>query len=237
MLLSACGPSQGELDATATQVALDIFSTQTAQAPTATATFTVTPQPTETEIPTATPTLEPSETPSPTEEPTASPTSAPDLKAVTLTLDDLPAGFIELPQESLGVDQQAFPEGTYVFGFSDEIGSQIILGFLIPVPSRAEQATYDAMMPQMIEAIAAGLGAGPDFEELTGLDEIGETRTGLTASGQMGSLSMRWDAVGFRRGEVFTILLMGYPDGDEPAVPVSDLAQLMDERIMGYLGF
>ncbi len=38
--LVACGPSQAELDATATQLAGDIFATQTAQAPTATVTPT-----------------------------------------------------------------------------------------------------------------------------------------------------------------------------------------------------
>ena len=53
MLLSACGPSQTDLDATATHVAADIFATQTADAPTVTPTYTITPIPTNT--PTATP--------------------------------------------------------------------------------------------------------------------------------------------------------------------------------------
>jgi hypothetical protein len=53
MLLSACGSSQAGLDATATNVAADIFATQTADAPTATPTYTITPLPTNT--PTATP--------------------------------------------------------------------------------------------------------------------------------------------------------------------------------------
>ena len=38
LLLGACGPSQAEIDATATQAAVAAFATQTAQAPTATAT-------------------------------------------------------------------------------------------------------------------------------------------------------------------------------------------------------
>jgi hypothetical protein len=43
------------------------------------------------------------------------------------------------------------------------------------------------MMPQMIEAIAAGMGAGPDFHAIAGLDDIGEVHTGITSVGQMGA--------------------------------------------------
>jgi hypothetical protein len=52
--LVACGPSQAEIDATSTQMAGDIFSTQTAQVPTATKTPTPSPTPTNTPTPIAT---------------------------------------------------------------------------------------------------------------------------------------------------------------------------------------
>lgn len=85
----ACGPSQAELDAQATQVAANLSATQTAEAPTLTptttsthtptpipptATFTPTPVP-----PTSTPTSTPSPTATPTNtpEPTATPTPIP----------------------------------------------------------------------------------------------------------------------------------------------------------------
>jgi hypothetical protein len=97
------------------------------------------------------------------------------------------------------VKNNLFPEGTYYFNFSDNINSQLILGFLMPVTNRAEQAICNAMMPQMIEAIAASMGAGPDFQAIAGLDDIGEARNGITSVGQMGSLSMRYDTVGFRQ--------------------------------------
>lgn len=54
-LLYSCGPSPEEMDATATEMARNIQSTQTAQAPTATATQTPTRTPTPTPEPTATP--------------------------------------------------------------------------------------------------------------------------------------------------------------------------------------
>jgi putative spermidine/putrescine transport system substrate-binding protein len=76
-VLPGCKPSQAQLDATATQVAADIFATQTAQAPTNTPTFT--PSPTATETPTALPTFTPTPTltPTPTHTPTITPSPTP----------------------------------------------------------------------------------------------------------------------------------------------------------------
>lgn len=64
-VLSACGPSQEELDATSTQAAANQVATQTAKAPTATQTPTDTP----------TPTITPTVTPVPTNTPTVAPSS------------------------------------------------------------------------------------------------------------------------------------------------------------------
>jgi len=70
VLLVACGPSQADLDGTATQVSVEKFASQTAAAP------TDTPVPTETPIPTDTP------IPTPTSTPTPSPTIPPTYTAV-----------------------------------------------------------------------------------------------------------------------------------------------------------
>jgi len=70
IILAACGPSQAEMDAQATQVAADPIATKIAAAPTPTPTNTptFTPAP----MPTNTPTF----TPTPTSTPTAKPTAA-----------------------------------------------------------------------------------------------------------------------------------------------------------------
>ncbi|MGD9050078.1 MAG: LppX_LprAFG lipoprotein, partial [Anaerolineae bacterium] len=57
LVVTACGPSQAELDAQATEIAAGIFATQTAEAP------TDTPAPTPTFTPTSTPTVTPMPTP------------------------------------------------------------------------------------------------------------------------------------------------------------------------------
>jgi hypothetical protein len=89
-ILVACGPSQAERDAQATRIAVDIFATQTAEAPTLTNTpaFTPTPVVTPTPTPTLTPTpVTPTATPTPVP-PTETPTPAP---AVGRVAGSLPA--------------------------------------------------------------------------------------------------------------------------------------------------
>jgi TolB protein len=73
--LSACGPSQADLDATATVIAADIFAAQTVAAPTATLTPTVTSTPTFTHTPAPTPTHTSTPTPTHTPSPTSTPTA------------------------------------------------------------------------------------------------------------------------------------------------------------------
>lgn len=225
-LLAACGPSQAELDATTTQMAKDIFSTQTAQAPTATETHT--PSPTATVTPTPTSTSTSTSTPTPTLTPT------PGLSTIGLTLEDLPAGFVAMPAEEVREMEEAYPEGASAFGFQDNRTSQVIMGVLIPYPSRAEQSIFDSMMPQFVQAMAAAVGAESNSEPLPGLEDTGETHSGITAVGKMGSFSMRWDIVVFRRSEVGVLVIIAYPDGDQPATPVVHLAQLLDERIRNF---
>lgn len=59
LLLIACGPSQEAQEVTITQIAEDVFATQTAAVPISIPTATVTPTPTVTPVPTSTPTPTP----------------------------------------------------------------------------------------------------------------------------------------------------------------------------------
>lgn len=116
LFVCACGPSQAELDATATQAAKDQHGTQTAQAPTATPTHTNTPTPTNTATPTATQT--------PTASPTSTPTPLPgmvisDLENGWRLYESNADGFaIALPPEWLHIDlnPEAFSDALAISG-------------------------------------------------------------------------------------------------------------------------
>jgi hypothetical protein len=181
LILAACGPSPAEQAATATQGAANIFATLTAQAPTPTPTFTPTPTSTATPTATATPTSTP--TPIPTNTPKPSPTPTPGLSSLALTLDDLPAGFELLPAAQLRKMEEDYPRGSSAFGFQDDQGSQVVEGVLVPYTSRAEQAAFDAMLPQFVQLMAAAAGVEKNSRPLPGLDDIGNARAGITAAG------------------------------------------------------
>lgn len=101
--LVACGPFQDKMDATTTQMARDIFSTQTAQAPTPTKTPTLTLTLTNTPTPTNTPLETPTASPTATSTPTLIPT--PSIPLALYESDQYPfsiqypAEWPELPEE------------------------------------------------------------------------------------------------------------------------------------------
>ncbi len=239
VMASACGPSQAALDATATQVAANIFATQTAQAPTATPTFTpsatptATPEPTSTPLPTHTPTPIPTSTPTHTPVPTPTPT--PGLSSLALTSYDVPAGFAPLSAEQLEPMARNLPQNAGIFGFSDEENGHTIIGYLYPVSGAAEQTAFDDTLSQTLSIFATAVGADTNLKNLRGLDDVGEARAGITAVGKMGAVSLRWDIMSFRRGEVGVILFVAYPDGDKPAASIGDLARIQDKRIVQSL--
>ena len=240
-LLAACGPPQEQLaatatqaaaslkqqqDAAATQAAASIFATLTAQAPTITPTFT--PSPTATATPTATPTPKPTSTATPTVTPT------PSLESAALTLDDLPEGFVAMLPEQVEIMGKAYSEAAKAFGFQDFKNSQAVTGVLIPITTRADQATFDANLQKQADSEITGAGCG-NRKKLDGLEELGEGRVGLSGLVENGYLTMRCDVIVFRRGEVGVILFVIYPDGDKLTRTSVDLAALLDKRIQSYL--
>lgn len=227
LIMSACGPSEAEISSTATQAAADTFATQTALAPTATRTFTPTPTFTSTATPTATPTV----TPTPTNTPTITPTATPRLMGAALTLNDLPAGFSPIPEQTIAELQAGLPKNAIAFGFSDTASSESIIGFLVPYASHAEQKSFDKVLPGYTELMAASMGADVKPKPLKGLDDIGEVRAGSTFSQDVLGDDWRWDIVAFRRGEIAVTLIFGRPSENEPVVSVDDIARLLDERL------
>jgi hypothetical protein len=215
------------LAGTTTQIAVAIFATQTAQAPTITPTFTPSATPTHTPTPTPTVTL----TPTPTDTPTITPTPTPVLMALALTLDDLPAGFESFDEANMRNMRKSMPVDSYVFGFSDDTNSQVITGFLLPYPSRAAQAGFDNTLPQLVDATLAAMGIKTGSKLLRGFEDVGDARLAKTAAIKSGAFALRVEVVAFRRGAVGVLLAIVYSDGEKALLSLPELAQLLDKRI------
>ena len=226
-LLVACGPSQVELDATSTQIAVNIFATQTAEAPTPTAT----PTPTVTSTITPTPTI----TPRP-------------LSDAILTLEDLPPGFKEEPLGEYNVEPgigRGLVVATIESGFAFSIETedfQAIIGQTELLTARTDQAQFDLFSQElssvMIDVAAKLIGGeeAKEVEEIPDLDDIGEVSWGSTAIiGGVPPLRMEW--VFFRRGSLGATIWTLYYDGDVPVIPISEVARILDARIIEVLGY
>lgn len=248
VFLSACGPSEEEQNATATQIAANIFGTQTAEAPTYTPTPlpTETPTPTNTATPTSTPTDTPTATPTPlpTDTPTVTPTPTPDLVIIVPDIEDLDPSFEEVSPEMMEVFG-----GT---GISDALGTsfafisyqnfEFIFGAINQFSTQFERNTFDTQIsnPQLIALqTLTGLGVTnlddfrvKDYEEFEDLDELGDKATGYTAAVDQEGTILRFDMIAFRRGDIGVLVFVMYEDGTEPLTDVRELARGMDKRIV-----
>lgn len=231
-LLVACGPSQVELDATSTQIAANIFATQTAAAPTATLTPTPTSEPTRT--------------------PTATITPRP-LSDTVLTVDDLPNGFSSTSPDEFGLasgnlayfvsldpSDESRIEGGFAFILETEEDFEILAGATALIPSRLAQAEFAANLPFMLEAFFFGIGLGVGEDNAAAPEElpdfgVGNDSAGMTSAVDVEGLLMRFDVISFRRDNLAALVMAIYLDGDDPVLPIMELANRLDDRMIEVL--
>lgn len=218
-LLSACGPSQAELDATASQAAAVMFATQTAEAPTSTP------------IPTSTPT--------PTKIPTATPTPQPDPNAMLgWKLLELPSTFIAISPDGYGTGSgdEAFTinlgdgtQKTYLiensFVFFDEERFEFVFGYTALFPTKSDQDVFDALVQQLPKP--GNVLPLNELEQLP-IEDIGDSSAGVTGIIDAGR---RMDHVRFRVGDIGAFVFIRYPDGQSPSIAVNHLAQVYAHSI------
>ena len=236
IILGACKPSQADLDAQATKVAADVYSTQTAQAPTATKTLIPSPTNTPTITPTITPTFPPTNTP------TITPTPLPDISGVVLTLDDLPPGFEEIPAEEFGLTTEDLSEEEFIvdniFLFMQVEPIEFIMGFSILIPNKIDQLSFDIALTQpdfLMDSFLMGLELGDvmDLRELPELAIYGDASAGFTlAAGTGMGMVMRMEMVVFRRDIAGAVLIIMYIEGETPDVTIDEIPGKIDERII-----
>lgn len=239
IIFGACKPSQAELDAQATQIAADVYSTQTAQAPTATKTLIPSPTNTPTITSTITPTFPPINTP------TITPTPLPDISGAVLTLNDLPPGFEEIPPEEFGLSKEDMSDDEFIveniFLFMQVEPLELIMGFNILFPSKLDQLSFDVALTQpelFMDSflMAFELGDGNDIKELPDLAIYGDASAGFTLAADMGmGMVMRMDVGVIRRDFAGAILMVMYVDGEATTVTIDEIASKMDQRLIEVL--
>lgn len=174
----------------------------------------------------------------------------------TLTLQDLPSGFQELPaqikpliaaqldtikrvlgQQNLQLDNS--------FSFVNQQPLEVVLGFSSTVPNQPlTLLRFDASLQQLqqpnivkkfqeeLQAIQPGINV-VDYKVLPDLNNIANSSKGITLAIKMPNIpALRMEMVGFRRNEVGSFTAVFYLDGTQPVISVKDVAAKLDDRIL-----
>ncbi len=257
LALSACSPTQAQLDTHATQVASEIYASLTAGAPIATtqspmATHTNTPTP-PAPTPEATDAAPPTLTATPRDPtalaavsylPSVTP-GTPDLSGAAITLQDLPAGFVLVPSsENLAekaLAQQLLFQSMPVeasFTYLNSTNYELIFGFIARLPSQIEQATFDALLlyPEFLfQAVGDEKVEGWQNTTIPGLAGIGDVSYGMTARYVQQANPFIINAIAFRRGNAGVFVYEMHIQGKSLPIPVEQIAYQMDQRIKQIL--
>lgn len=176
--------------------------------------------------------------------------------ASTLTLQDLPSGFQELPaqikpliaaqidtikrvlgQQNLQLDNS--------FSFVNQQPLEVVLGFSTTLPNQPlTLLRFDASLQQLeqpnivkkfqeeLQAVQPGINV-VDYKVLPDLNNIANSSRGITLAIKMqGIPPLRMEMVGFRRNKIGSFTAVFYLDGTQPVISVKDVTTKLDDRIL-----
>jgi len=181
-----------------------------------------------------------------------------DLSGATLTLKDLPAGFRVLSADELarfGISESSFAGAFRGFsragplnlaGFQnadlqDQQAFELVVSLLLHPLTASEQASLDreldnpdAAMEQLASALVGAQYT--DAHLLAGTDRLGDKSLGFAVVVASADVSVQFDIVVARRGEVLELVYVFYYAGQQPRIGVATLAQILDQRVAAALG-
>jgi hypothetical protein len=173
------------------------------------------------------------------------PEPAADLSGLVLALQNLPAGFTEMPPATIKNIVSRIPnfKPASVFGYykNDDQQFQVVTGFTAQLPNRIDRAKFDAEIREGIFAqqFSQGLNSSSNkefqFANLTALtleDKISEVSGGWTTQGKIQGVTMNVELALFRRGKIGSFMAIMYLDGSKPSVTISSAARQVDSHIM-----
>jgi hypothetical protein len=172
------------------------------------------------------------------------PEPAADLSGLVLTLQNLPAGFTEMPPATLKNLVSGIPDfkPASVFGYykNDDQQFQVVTGFTAQLPNRLDRAKFDAEIREgsFAKQFSQGLkSSNKEFQfanlsPLTLEDNIGEVSAGWTTQGKIQGVTMNVELALFRRGKIGSFMAIMYLDGTTPTITISEAARKLDSRML-----
>jgi hypothetical protein len=249
LLITACGPSQADLDATATQDTMAINATKTAQAPTDTPVPTSTPTtvPTDTPTPTATFTPTPTITPTPTPIPDPDPNAMLDWNAL-----NLPPDFVAIEPGDLVIEQGAMAFGMTVnaepvvysiennFAMSNDEGEiSAIYGYTTVLPQEVDQDRFDGYMNAsgdpdfMVYSIESGYPGSTNIqaEEIPPIENLGGESAGISVSYTFRGNDILLETYTYRLDDVGVSVFVRYLADEGSSITAEELGLVYADSI------
>ncbi|MGI8504713.1 MAG: hypothetical protein ACR2LR_26815 [Hassallia sp.] len=183
-------------------------------------------------------------------------TEQPATKATALTLEDLPAGFQELPPSMKAeiaskiepfkqlLIKDNFPLDNF-FAFVEPQKMEVIFGFTGMLSNQAQQGQFDAALQkarqpefeQQIKKLAQKLPSSQQvkvlkYKSLPDLSNLAQLSTGFSLDATIQEMPVKFDVVSFRRSSVGAMTAVLYLTGNKPSVSVKDVATKLDGRVL-----
>jgi hypothetical protein len=175
----------------------------------------------------------------------------PDLSGLTLTVEDLPDGFVPVSLAELDLSEAELREtfeieSAFAFQIINEAYYQTIIGFATPLLADTWQSGDQARLASQVEIVAESItmgyaGPGAEIETLELPEGIGDAAEGRTfvvsfEEADLQGHGIRTEVMVFQRGAATVILIVEYVDSLEPAISTVDLAAILDQRARETLG-
>lgn len=184
----------------------------------------------------------------------------PAVSGITLTVQDLPDGFQEVPPQIkqqiatwMEPFKQLLAKGNIplsnFFAFANLQKFEVIFGFTTILPDQPlALATFDTALQQLQQTANRQQLIGKirerlqftqiiefgEYEALPELNNLANASTGLTLAGKLQGRPVRIDVAGFRRNTVGGFTAVFHTDGVKPVVPVKDVVSKLDDRILQF---
>jgi hypothetical protein len=162
-----------------------------------------------------------------------------------IQLSDLPSGFANEPLEEshsetgfVGENGEGEMVNSFFFTRAGE-DAQFLLGItgLVLDHEQDEFNTQISREDFLVEEFVDPFDHNGilEQEEMSDLDNLGDIAVGHRYLLDMEGVELRINLIAFRRDIAGVFLVMGYVDGYPEAVPIRDLAYLLDQRILSTL--
>lgn len=175
---------------------------------------------------------------------TLAPERLSNISTARISLDELPAGFKEIPTDKILEEEKASGKEAYlpdvIFAFVNPDKFQVIFGMNYLLDTVTKRLSFNALLKDSESTLKdfAGAMGGKNIRDeqvLEGLDALGEKQAAATMLANLEDIPMRVDGILFKRDNIGSMILSMTMEGESPNISLRELGKLLDQHIQESL--